>query len=421
MKQKIYNTIWRWHFYAGLIIFPVLFIMAVTGGMYLLQPQIEDAIYGDKIYLDTSYEGAIDHDALIAKVSGEFNAKKIHSYQPPRDADETVQIMLTDGGGKKLTAFLHPDSAEIYGTVNEKWRLMNIAKGIHGGLMMGTPGEVIVELVACWTLVLVITGLYLWWPRGNQTRGKLIPKLENKGRQFWRELHAVSGAWAGLWIMAIILTGLPWSVVWGGAFSKTGQALNEGFPTAIFSERPHSISDASIPDVSMNDLMEKISELNINHDFKIDYPWFANGVFAVMPLRHGGSHKDTAYVFLDKRSGDVLKDLRWDDLGALGRASSIGVQFHEGRLFGRLNQFINLFAVLTLIGLSITGPVMWWKRKPEKGLGAPGKPMNMRYSAKLLGLIVFLSLFLPLFGISVLLIIIGEATYARFIGRFKKT
>ena len=416
MKQKTYNAIWRWHFYAGLIIFPVLFTMAVTGGMYLLQPQIEDAMYGDRLYLEQPYEGNIDHDALIAAASSRFKAKKIHSYQPPRTAIEAAQIMLTSGDGQKITVLLHPGNAEIRGTVNEKWRLMNIAKSIHGGLMIGTPGKIIVELVACWTLVLMITGLYLWWPRGNQDRGKLFPKLRHKGRKFWRELHAVPGAWAGLWIMAIILTGLPWSVVWGDLFSRTGHAVNEGFPTAIFSERPHSISDASIPDISMNALMDKISTLDIRHDFKIEYPWFENGVFAVMPLRHGGSHKDVAYVFFDKRSGETLKDLRWDDLGAFGRASTIGVQFHEGRLFGPLNQFMNLFAIITLIGLSLTGPIMWWKRKPDKGLGAPSKPGNMRYSFKLVGLIVFLALFLPLFGISVLLILTGETLYGKWRG-----
>lgn len=290
---------------------------------------------------------------------------------------------------------------------------MNIAKAIHGGLMMGTTGEIIVELVACWTLVMVSTGLYLWWPRGNPERGTVLPKLQRRGHRLWRELHAVPGAWAGLWIMAIILTGLPWSVVWGDLFSKAGHALDEGFPAAIFSDRPHSTSDASLPDISMNDLMDTITALDIRHEYKIDYPWFEGGVFAVMPLRHGGSHDHVAYVFLDKRSGEVLKDLRWDDLGALGRASSIGVQFHEGRLFGTFNQIMNLFAVIVLIGLSLTGPVMWWKRKSATTPAAPATPKDMRYSPMLIGLLVCLALFLPLFGLSVLIIWLAETLYSQ--------
>jgi uncharacterized iron-regulated membrane protein len=323
-------------------------------------------------------------------------------------------VVLTSDAGTKWTVFLHPQSAEIRGTIDEDWRLMNLAKGIHGGLMLGTPGEVLVEGVACWTLVLVITGLYLWWPRGNRERGAAFPKLRAKGRTFWRELHSVSGAWLGVWAMAIILTGLPWSAVWGDLFAQTGKAINQGFPAAIFSERPQSVSEPSGPDVSMNALMATLSTLNIRHDYKIDYPWFGNGVFVVMPLRHGGSHEDVAYVFLDKRTGEVIKDLRWGDLGALGRASSIGVQFHEGRLFGPANQIINLLAVLTLIGLAVTGPVMWWKRKPQQGLGAPTAPRNLKLSANFISLIVFLALFLPLFGLSVGAILAGETLYRRW-------
>ena len=413
-KQNYYNSIWRWHFYAGLIIFPVLLAMAITGGMYLMQPQIEDAMYADKIYLSEQYQGAVDHDTLIAKASSQHHAKKIHTYQPPNAVGQSAQVVLTREAGDKITVFMHPGSGDIIGAVNESWRLMNIAKAIHGGLMMDTFGKIIVELVACWTLILVITGLYLWWPRRNRKRGTILPKLNNKGRKFWREVHSVPGAWAGLWIMAIILTGLPWSVVWGDLFSKTGHALNEGFPAAIFNERPHSISDASLPDISMNTMIEKLSELDIKHSYKIDYPWFANGVFAVMPLRHGGSYEDVAYIFRDKRSGEVIKDLRWNDLGALGKASSIGVQFHEGRLFGVANQAMNLLAVIILIGMALTGPIMWWKRKPEGSLGAPAISKDVILSKKFTGLIVCLAIFLPLFGLSVITIVAGEILYNKW-------
>ncbi|MGB1539705.1 MAG: PepSY domain-containing protein, partial [Rickettsiales bacterium] len=67
-KASHYNTFWRWHFYAGLLVSPVILLMAVTGGIYLFQGEIEDALYGDLLYLQTPYEGAMDHDALIISV-----------------------------------------------------------------------------------------------------------------------------------------------------------------------------------------------------------------------------------------------------------------------------------------------------------------------------------------------------------------
>jgi hypothetical protein len=42
---KAYRAIWRWHFYAGLIVAPFLLILAVTGSIYLFNDEIDDALY----------------------------------------------------------------------------------------------------------------------------------------------------------------------------------------------------------------------------------------------------------------------------------------------------------------------------------------------------------------------------------------
>ncbi|WP_255265405.1 PepSY domain-containing protein, partial [Sphingobium chlorophenolicum] len=46
---SFYRAMWRWHFYAGLIVLPVLALMAVTGALYLYKPEIERAVYHDRI------------------------------------------------------------------------------------------------------------------------------------------------------------------------------------------------------------------------------------------------------------------------------------------------------------------------------------------------------------------------------------
>ena len=32
-----YRAVWRWHFYAGLLVLPFLMLMALTGALYLFQ------------------------------------------------------------------------------------------------------------------------------------------------------------------------------------------------------------------------------------------------------------------------------------------------------------------------------------------------------------------------------------------------
>ncbi|MCY1692472.1 PepSY-associated TM helix domain-containing protein [Exiguobacterium sp. SL14] len=49
-RQSWHQSMWRWHFYAGIIFAPIFIILAVTGSIYLFKPQIEDALYGDMIF-----------------------------------------------------------------------------------------------------------------------------------------------------------------------------------------------------------------------------------------------------------------------------------------------------------------------------------------------------------------------------------
>jgi uncharacterized iron-regulated membrane protein len=211
-----------------------------------------------------------------------------------------------------------------------------------------------------------------------------------------------------VWILALLFTGLPWSMVWGGLLSDISTKVGEGFPKAIFEARPMSKSDNNLPDISMNKLFDEIAQKDIKHGFKIDYPWWEKGSYSLMPLRHGCSSENMAYLFFDRKSGDILAQYRWEDLGKVGRLTSLGVAFHEGRLFGDANQILNLIAVLVLISLCITGPVMWWKRKPQKSLGTPSLPKNMKLPKKFVIIIFLTGILLPLFGASVLLIIAGE-------------
>jgi uncharacterized iron-regulated membrane protein len=98
---------------------------------------------------------------------------------------------------------------------------MQIVSRLHGELLAGAWGSYIVEIAACWTLVMILTGLYLWWPRGRKgLAGVLYPRLSGGRRLFWRDLHAVTGIWVSLLALFVIATGLPWAKAWGSYFKE---------------------------------------------------------------------------------------------------------------------------------------------------------------------------------------------------------
>jgi uncharacterized iron-regulated membrane protein len=414
-QPELYNTIWRWHFYAGLIITPILLVMAVTGGIYLFESEIDDAVYGDLLYSRADSASPVDHSAIVSVVRRSYPGADINIYRPPQQTGHNARLVVDTADERELLVLVDPANLSIAGEIDSRSRITQISKRIHGGLMAGTTGEVIVELVACWTIIMVITGLYLWWPRGQGLRSTLVPRLKSHRRIFWRDLHAIPGFLFSLWILVIISTGLPWSVVWGSLLDKFAVSIHEEFPQEIFGDRPRSIAAPGMERLDINAIVSIVQHQGLTQGYEIQYPWGEFGTFAVMPLRHGETAGNTAYLFIDRFSGEIRKDIRWADIGAVGQAVALGVRLHEGRLFGRTNQFMNLAAVIVLMGMSITGFVMWLQRKPRGSLGAPSALPSLRIEKGIILTIIILGIVLPLAGLSMLMFWLSERIRARLL------
>src|SRR5690554_2233994 len=81
--------------------------------------------------------------------------------------------------------------------------------------LAGNAGSVLAELAGNWAIVLILSGLYLRWPRDRRGNdGIRYPRLASVGRLFWRDLHAVLGFWVSAFALFLLLTGLPWTLVW---------------------------------------------------------------------------------------------------------------------------------------------------------------------------------------------------------------
>jgi uncharacterized iron-regulated membrane protein len=97
----------------------------------------------------------------------------------------------------------------------------------------------------------------------------------------------------------------------------------------------------------------------------------------------------------------------------MDRIVGVGVAAHEGQLFAPLNQALGLFTALGLITLSVSAIVMWWRRRPEKVLGAPAPLQRPRLAVGVFVVIALLGVVLPLFGATLLVMLALEYSVLR--------
>lgn len=445
--SPLYRTIWRWHFYAGLIVSPFMLILAVTGAIYLFNDEINDALYPHQRFVAEA--PILPTSQLIASALSDYPGGSATRIDMPVEPDRSAVVFITPSAGVPERVYVDPGTGRVLGRFVYTRTLVGFADVFHGSLMLGDRGDAIVELMACWGLILVVTGLYLWWPRkGRGLVGVVLPNLRFGGRTFWRDLHAVTGVWTALLIAFLILTGLPWATVWGGLLKDGTNALGIGYPAdyrlhgatptvasssppptmaQVVGKGPWTLEDAPMPQsdphaghhgggvgmtldgppvgIGVDGAVAVLNRAGMTSAYRLTLPRAEDGVYTAYTYPDRPEGQRTLHI--DQYSGRILGDVKFGDYGWAAKAVELGVQLHMGNYFGRANQIVMLIACLGVVLLSITGPVMWWKRRPRGRIGAPRElePLKLRTMALItLGLgIVF-----PLAGLSLAIILAVE-------------
>jgi uncharacterized iron-regulated membrane protein len=409
-RAPLYRHLWRWHFYAGLFCVPFVILLAITGSIYLFKPQVEalaDRPY-DRMVAAGPYASAAEQ---VRRATLAVPGSRLSAYEV-RDPRDATQVLVGLDDGSQVRVYLHPVTGTVLKVLPEDQRLMEVVKTIHGELLLGVRGSIVVELAGAWALVMVVSGLYLWWPRGRSgVGGVLYPRLDAKGRPMWRDLHAVTGFWVSACAIFLLVTALPWTTVWADGFAKvralTGLVSGPADWTQSRAQEhaAHRMAMAHMqqpPPVSLDAMVVSARAQNLAPPVMIAPPsatspsWTARSDTQDRPKR--------VTLTLDAATGAILGRRGFADDHPIDRAVGYGIAAHEGQLFGVANQILSALTALGLTLVSVSGYVMWWKRRPKGALGAPAAPSDRRIGWGLAVIIIAFALFQPVFGVSLILI-----------------
>jgi uncharacterized iron-regulated membrane protein len=429
----LYRAIWRWHFYAGLIVAPVLLVLAITGSIYLFNSEIEDWLHHDRRFV-TAQGAAMPATHSIAAAQ-EAQPGLVVSITMPATPDRPAEVAIKPATGEAVQVAVEPATMTVLGTYVTADTLVGLAREIHRSLTIGTLGRGIVELAACWTLVMIATGLYLWWPRGAAFHfgGVFFPRVWLRGRALLKDIHAVTGVWVAALIVFMVLTGLPWAGVQGGIVRQGVTAMGIGYPPrgaqsvpmqAVVKDAPWTLADAAMPkstpasehaghagheaagggaDGAAVEGVDRITDalwaMGITGGYRLTLPAGPTGVYtaSIYPDQPQGQRT----LHFDRYSGRLIKDVGYADYGWGAKAIELGVQLHMGNYFGRANQILMLLPCIGIVLLVFSGLWMWWKRRPAGRLGAPPKVPDASVKGAL-GLLALAGVLLPLFGASLI-------------------
>lgn len=420
-EARLYRTVWRWHFYAGLLVLPVLAWMAVTGALYLYKPELERALYPELV-VSGAQAPPLPVAGMIARIEAR-TGQEVTQVAAPGDPGDSWRMTLAGPEGDSL-AFVRPDTGDVLGTSRAGGPL-ELVKQLHSLTVAGAAGNILVEIVAGWAVVLVLTGLYLWWPRGANRALSLAGRAGE--RRFWRNLHASTGLLAGAVILFLAVTGMPWTIFWGAQFHRVvaEQGIGRPPPPNGAGTHAHGNSDAHLPwslrgtprpdgshgrDLGPDRAVATAAGRGLGPSWILDLPAAPGQSYRISAAAERTG--DIRLIHVDRASGRVLQDVRYPDFGTGARAFEWGIYTHQGQQYGEVNRLVMLAGCLGMLILTASAPLMWWKRREGGRLRAP--PAAAPASARgALAIMLAIGALFPLTGATMIAAFCGTALTRR--------
>jgi uncharacterized iron-regulated membrane protein len=419
---------WRIHCWAALIASPFVLLAALTGILYVFTPQIELALYGSLDHVIAAGERRPLDELVAAAVVVAPAGWSVRAVLPGYNADDSVRVTLAAeqvmhnqheghvhdapensdtarapaNKAKQTTVYINPYNAAVLGQMPDRQRFNAWAKNLHSSLLQGEGWRWMIELAVSWLLVMLLTGIYLWWPRGSQSAW---PQPHIKGRAAWRQWHSFAGIVLSVLTLVMLATGITWSKYAGKQVRELRDYVGQAPPqvprdlastssgAAMLSwQAAWDAARIQVPDVSL----------------QLTPPKGATGVWRISSADR--AHPTTKFdLVLDAYSGHTLYFAGWDKQTTFSKATAIGIPFHRGEL-GLWNQLLILLFGLGVLFYLVSGWVMFFKRRRTGLFGLPTLVPGAIKSVPLLIWLLAAALLalLPLLAISVGVLLVIE-------------
>ena len=218
----------RIHFWGALIASPFAILAALTGLFYVVVPVIDAAQHAelDRVIVSGSPKPL---DELIASAATDLPlSATLRNVLIKPDAAASVRVTFTlpktdatrgtaghaghsepssatptRPASSPLWVYVNPYTGLVLGQLHEEDRFIEWAKKLHSTLLIGDGARWMIELAASWLMVMLLSGIYLWWPRSATAGG-----TKKSG---WRRWHPWVGVSLSAITLTILVTGMTWS------------------------------------------------------------------------------------------------------------------------------------------------------------------------------------------------------------------
>ncbi|MCX2679285.1 PepSY-associated TM helix domain-containing protein [Galbibacter sp. EGI 63066] len=371
MKQLIKKL----HLWLGLASGLVVFILGITGCIYVFEEELKHAFYREWYDVAPQQNEPLQLEQLLPIAQEALGKDRpVKVINVPAESNKSYRFMTFKNNPSGWnyfniyqyyqTVFINPYNGQVLKVQDSKMEFFRIVVIIHYNLLLGSVGKQIVGWSTVVFICLLLSGLVLWWPK-NKTAAKQVYWFRWRPTTKWKrknyDLHNILGFYILGFGLVIALTGLVWA--FNGFSSGVDWLANGGVhsPKRVskYVDRKPEKEAKGVYDVILQDLAEKKKQAD-SYEIRLN-----NTAFLLQGVtRYGNNpkrHQVDIYQYHPK-SGELIEQLTYEEKTNGEKLKSMNYTIHVGSILGLPGKILAFFVSLIIASLPITGFFVWYNR-----------------------------------------------------------
>ena len=367
--KKIFRQIHLWLSVPfGLIISLICF----SGAMLVFENEVMELVRHELYYVKKVETVSLPVDRLLEEVELMLpDSVSVTGINVFSDPERAWQVNLSKP--RRASVYVDQYTGEIKGKYERpaffvtmfrlhRWLLDSMKA--DGGVFWG---KMIVGVSTLLFVVVLISGIVIWWPRTRKALKNSLRISVGRGfRRFWYDLHVAGGMYALFFLLAMALTGLTWSFGWyrTGFYKVFGVEVQQGGAHGGVTRRGGKGGDQSGKNVSHSS--SYVCWQQVYEQLALNNPGYkqitlSDGAANVSFNTFGNQRASDRYKF-NPHSGEIDEVVLYKDAEKAGKIRGWIYSVHVGSWGGMLTRLLTFIAALIGATLPLTGYYLWIKR-----------------------------------------------------------
>lgn len=378
--RKIFKQL---HIWLSIPLGVVIAITCFSGAMLIFEKEITRLVQSDYYYVEEVKGKPLPIDEIVAKVEPMLEeGRRITGVTISDDPERSYQVNLNEP--KRAAIFVDQYTGEVLGEPGRLEFFQDMFR-LHRWLMDERPedenavywGKMIVGTSTLLMVIIILTGIVLWWPKTLKALKHRSQIALRKGwHRFWYDLHVAGGIYATLLLLAMALTGLTWSFEWYNTrfYSLFGVEVVEGGSHHGGNDKASSKSgsrgtkggkEANVePYIAWQSAIDNVCE----SCGEFEELTVAKGKVTIKSHNYGNQRGKDTYKF-DNRTGEITSVEMYQDSDYDRKVKGWVFSVHVGSWGGIVTRVMWFLAAMLGATLPLTGYYLWIRRKFFKQKG----------------------------------------------------